>query len=97
MKNFINIKEVKYTEMLVYLKGLGKMLTLNGLIRGSKLTGERLRALINKEVEDGPCLHIVSTKYWRRQVSMGKNKFLKLKQKKSSSRKRVLALKNKSL
>jgi hypothetical protein len=38
--------------------GLGRLLTTNGAIEGSTLTGEELRAIIDERVGDGPTLRL---------------------------------------
>ncbi len=54
-----------YKELLQALQGIGNLLTVVGPIPHSLLTGEELRALVEKEVADGSRLRIVSTSQWR--------------------------------
>lgn len=62
------LKEKKYVEVLKEIKGLEKLLLLSDIIPKAKITGEDLRALVAKHVDDGPILKIVPVDKWKKQL-----------------------------
>jgi hypothetical protein len=51
------------------VKRLGSLLTTRGNIAGTSMTGEELRTLIDKEVHDGPMLHLTAFPLWVESVN----------------------------
>lgn len=62
------LKEKKYLEVLGLTKGLHKLLLAKNKIPGSKISGDELRDLVAKYVDDGPDLKIISVENWKKQL-----------------------------
>ncbi len=62
------IKNKKYAEILKMTAGIDKLLLAPGKISGSKISGNELRALVEKNVADGPKLKIIAVDKWKKQL-----------------------------
>ena len=63
--SFINV--AKYPRPY-YFRLMGKLLTVNGLIEDTKMTGEELRVFLNKHVSDGPICRIMDITDWQEDI-----------------------------
>ncbi|TSC83753.1 MAG: hypothetical protein G01um101413_893 [Parcubacteria group bacterium Gr01-1014_13] len=68
-------KTANYMEILNMIYGINAVLLWKGKIPGSKITGEELRALLDRSVADGSKLKIISAANWKKQL-----KRIKIKQ-----------------
>lgn len=62
------LKDKKYVEVLSMTEGLSKLLLVRGKIIKSKITGNQLRDLVMKNVDDGPILKIMPVNNWIKQL-----------------------------
>ncbi len=66
-------KEIDFIKILnnpkiYHFRKMGELFTKNGKIPGTNLTGEELRNLLDKNVEDGPTLRIMEIESWKKGV-----------------------------
>lgn len=62
------VKGKRYGEILKMLQGLNKLLLISGRIPNSKMTGDDLRDLVARHVDDGPDLRIATVAHWQKQL-----------------------------
>lgn len=64
----MNYQEISEMKSKKELRLLGELLTVQGPIYKSSLTGEELRKIIDNEVEDEPELKIIEIENWRKGI-----------------------------
>ncbi len=74
LKTSADFKDLIKNDSMAKMAKLGSLLTVNGKIKYSKLTGVKLRSLVDKSVADGPELKLTGVKTW----NLGINKILNM-------------------
>lgn len=60
----ITFEKILHNPHIKDFRFMGKLLTHEGTIDGTALTGKKLRSILNEEVKDAPILHIMKTDEW---------------------------------